>query len=150
MIQLPDPSFFLSAALHFWLFAAMVYSRNAQYVDCDQPVDRKGNAGWLRDMAGKWKPSRIYGTWLTYRTASLWSLLVRLTGHHALICQATIAIPMGNVERHFRTVYKKYDTDFPWKSELRKRKGRELSQLIGRQSFFIERNSQAKGESLYR
>ena len=39
-----------------------------------------------------------------------------------------------NVERHFQTVHKKYDTDFPLKSELRKRKVRELkSQLIGQQ-----------------
>ena len=31
-----------------------------------------------------------------------------------LICQSTIAIPKkGNVERHFRTVHRNYDTDFP-------------------------------------
>ena len=40
-----------------------------------------------------------------------------------LICQSTITIPKkGNVERHFRTVHRNYDTDFPPKSKLRKRK----------------------------
>ena len=65
------------------------------------------------------------------------------------ICQTTIAIPKkGNVERHFRTVCEKYNTDFPLKSELRKRKVRELkSQLIGLQSIFTQRNSQAKADT---
>ena len=65
------------------------------------------------------------------------------------ICQTTIAIPkQGNVERHFRTVCEKYNTDFPLKSELRKRKVRELkSQLIGLQSIFTQRNSQAKADT---
>ena len=50
----------------------------------------------------------------------------------------------GNVERHFGTVHKNCDTDFPQKSKLRRRKGRELkSQLIGQQSFFTQWNSQA-------
>ncbi|KAJ8352117.1 hypothetical protein SKAU_G00235930 [Synaphobranchus kaupii] len=63
-----------------------------------------------------------------------------------LICQSTIAIPKkGNVERHFRTVHGKYDTDFPPKSELRKRKVKELkSQLSGQQSFFTQHTSKAK------
>ena len=62
-----------------------------------------------------------------------------------LICQATIAIPKkGNVERHFRTVHRN-DTDFPPKSELRKRKVKELkSQLSGQQSFFTRLTSNAK------
>ena len=31
-----------------------------------------------------------------------------------LICQSNIAIPKkGNVEQHFRTVHRNYDTDFP-------------------------------------
>ncbi|CAI5694542.1 unnamed protein product [Oreochromis niloticus] len=63
-----------------------------------------------------------------------------------LICQATIAIPKkGNVERHFRTVHGKYDTTFPPKSELRKKKVKELkSQLSGQQSFFTQQTSKAK------
>lgn len=41
-----------------------------------------------------------------------------------LICQSTIAIPKkGNVERHFRTVHGKYNTNFPPKSEAEKEKG---------------------------
>ena len=55
-----------------------------------------------------------------------------------LICQTTIA----TLKQLF---IKKYDTDFPLKSELRKRKARELkSQSIGQQLFFTQRNSQAK------
>ncbi|XP_061820631.1 general transcription factor II-I repeat domain-containing protein 2-like [Nerophis lumbriciformis] len=62
-----------------------------------------------------------------------------------LICQSAIAIPKKrNVERHFRTIHGKYDTDFPLKSELRKRKVKELkSQLSGQQSFFTQ-TSKAK------
>lgn len=63
-----------------------------------------------------------------------------------LICQSIVAIPKkGNVERHFRSVHKNYDTDCSLKSELRKRKVGELkSQLIGQQSFFTQLNSKAK------
>ncbi|XP_072769214.1 general transcription factor II-I repeat domain-containing protein 2-like [Nerophis lumbriciformis] len=63
-----------------------------------------------------------------------------------LICQSAIAIPKkGNVEQHFRTIHGKYDTDFPLKSELRKRKVKELkSQLSGQQSFFTQQTSKAK------
>uniref|UniRef100_A0A669C9P0 HAT C-terminal dimerisation domain-containing protein n=1 Tax=Oreochromis niloticus TaxID=8128 RepID=A0A669C9P0_ORENI len=64
----------------------------------------------------------------------------------SIICQATIAMPKkGNVERHFRTVHGKYDTTFPPKSELRKKKVKELkSQLSGQQSFFTQQTSKAK------
>ena len=63
-----------------------------------------------------------------------------------LICHSTIAVPKkGNVERLFRTVLGRYDTDFPPKSELRKRKVNELkSQLTGQQSFFTQHTSNAK------
>lgn len=63
-----------------------------------------------------------------------------------LICQSSIAIPKkGNVERHFRTVHGKYEADFPPKSELRKRKVKELkSQLSGQQSLFTQHSSKAK------
>ena len=62
------------------------------------------------------------------------------------ISQSTIALPKkSNVERHFRTVYEKCDTDFPPKSELRKKKVKELkSHLSGQQSFFIQQTSKAK------
>uniref|UniRef100_A0AAQ4S2T7 HAT C-terminal dimerisation domain-containing protein n=1 Tax=Gasterosteus aculeatus aculeatus TaxID=481459 RepID=A0AAQ4S2T7_GASAC len=63
-----------------------------------------------------------------------------------LVCQSTVAIPKkGNVERHFRTLHGKYDTEFPPKSELRKTKVKELkSQLLGQQSFFTQATSKAK------
>lgn len=71
-----------------------------------------------------------------------------------LICQSTIATPKkGNVERHFWTVHKNYDTDFPPKSEQRKRKVKELkSQLSGQQSFFSQLTSKVKAatEALFR
>ena len=45
----------------------------------------------------------------------------------SLICQTTIAIlEKGSDEKHFGAVHKKYNADFPPKSKLRKRKGREL------------------------
>ena len=60
-----------------------------------------------------------------------------------LICRTTITVQKkGNVERHFWTVHKKYDTDFPQRSELRRRKVRELkSQIIRQQSFFKHKKS---------
>lgn len=63
-----------------------------------------------------------------------------------LICQSTIAIPKkGNVERHFRTLHKNYHTDSPPKSELRRRKVKELkSQWSGQQSFFSQLTTKAK------
>lgn len=63
-----------------------------------------------------------------------------------LICQCAIAIPKkGNVERHFRTIHRTYDTDFPLKSELRKRKVRELKcQLSGQQSLLTQHSSKAR------
>ena len=63
-----------------------------------------------------------------------------------LICQCTIALPKkGNVERHFWTAHKNYDTEFPPKSELRRKKLKELkSQLSAQQSFFTQATSKAK------
>ena len=63
-----------------------------------------------------------------------------------LVCQSTVAIPKkGNVERNFRTLHGKYDTEFLPKSELRKTKVKELkSQLLGQQSFFTQATSKAK------
>lgn len=43
-----------------------------------------------------------------------------------LICHTSIAIPKkGNMERLFRTLHVKYGSDFPAKSQLRKRMVRE-------------------------
>lgn len=63
-----------------------------------------------------------------------------------LICQSAIAIPKkGNVERHYRTVHKNYDTYYPPKSDLRKTKLKELkSKLPGQQSFLSQVTSEAK------
>uniref|UniRef100_A0A096MF30 HAT C-terminal dimerisation domain-containing protein n=1 Tax=Poecilia formosa TaxID=48698 RepID=A0A096MF30_POEFO len=49
------------------------------------------------------------------------------------------------MERHFRTLHKNYDIDFPPKSELRRRKVKELkSQLSGQESFFSHLTTKAK------
>ncbi|KAK7939582.1 hypothetical protein WMY93_002908 [Mugilogobius chulae] len=66
-----------------------------------------------------------------------------------LICKVSIAIPKkGNVERHFRTVHKKYDSDYPPKSEIRKKKISELkTQLSGQQSRLLRPNSRAKAST---
>ena len=51
----------------------------------------------------------------------------------------------GKCGATFSTVHRRYDTDFPPKSELRKRKVNELkSQLTGQQSFFTQHTSKAK------
>lgn len=53
----------------------------------------------------------------------------------------TFPVKHRNVDRHFRTVYGKYDTDFP--SELSKRKVKELkSQLSGQ--LFVFTNDKTK------
>lgn len=63
-----------------------------------------------------------------------------------LICQATISLPKkGNLERHFTTMHKRYEKDFPSKSELRKRKLKELKlQLDTQQSIFTRPNTRGK------
>ncbi|KAK0138833.1 General transcription factor II-I repeat domain-containing protein 2 [Merluccius polli] len=67
-----------------------------------------------------------------------------------LICNASVALPKkGNLERHFKTVYKSYDTNFPAKSPLRARKVQELkSQLATQQSVFTRPNSKTSSRVL--
>ena len=49
------------------------------------------------------------------------------------------------MERHFRTVRGKYDTDIPPKSELRNKRMKEIKSLLsGQQSFFTQQISKAK------
>jgi len=58
-----------------------------------------------------------------------------------LICQTSIAVPKkGKVERHFQTLHKKHENDFPARSELRGTKVKELkSPLTGQVTFFSPR-----------
>lgn len=67
-----------------------------------------------------------------------------------LICNASVAIPKkGNLERHFKTVHKNYDTDFPVKTALRTRKLQELkSQLAAQQSIFTRPNTKGKAATI--
>lgn len=55
-----------------------------------------------------------------------------------LVCRSSVALPKrGNLERHFKTLHKNYETDFPQKSELRRRKLQDLkSSLKAEQSMF--------------
>lgn len=49
------------------------------------------------------------------------------------------------MERHFRTLHKNYDRDFPARSKLRRTNVNELqSQLIGQQSLFTRPGLKAK------
>ncbi|CAM4659072.1 unnamed protein product [Leuciscus chuanchicus] len=63
---------------------------------------------------------------------------------------ATVALPKkGNLERHFKTVHKSYDADFPAKSALRTRKVRELKgQLAAQQSIFTRPNTKGKAATI--
>jgi hypothetical protein len=63
-----------------------------------------------------------------------------------LICHSNVALAKKrNVEKHFKTVHKKYEIDFPAKSELGKRKVKELkSQLAAQQSIFSRPSSTSK------
>ena len=98
-------------------------------------------------MSGTAKPSKKPKT---YHYHTEWEedffFIMSFSKCVCLICQCTIALPKkGNVERHFRTAHKNYDTEFPPKSELRRKKLKELkSQLSGQQSFFTQVTSKAK------
>ena len=98
-------------------------------------------------MSGTAKPSKKPKT---YHYHTEWKedffFIMSFSKCVCLICQCTIALPKeGNVERHFRTAHKNCDTEFPPKSELRRKKLKELkSQLSGQQSFFTEVTSKAK------
>lgn len=67
-----------------------------------------------------------------------------------LICNSSVALPKrANVERHFKTTHSKYATDFPFGSENRKIKVRELkSSLSAQQSFFTKPDSKSKAATL--
>ena len=55
----------------------------------------------------------------------------------------------GNLERHYKSFHKKYDSDFPPKSELRKRKIRELkAQLSAQQALSTGATSKSKAATI--
>ena len=55
-----------------------------------------------------------------------------------IICNSNVALSKRtNVERHFRTVHKQYEIDFPPNTEVQKAKVRQLkTQLSAQQTFF--------------
>ena len=63
-----------------------------------------------------------------------------------LICYTSLALAKnGNLERHFNSCHKKYDTDYPPKSELRKRKVNELKkQLCSTQNILTGTTSKSR------
>lgn len=63
-----------------------------------------------------------------------------------LICGSTVSVgKKSNIERHFTTVHKKYDTEYPSNSNLRKCKVKELkSALVAQQSMFTKSANKMK------
>ncbi|XP_067126719.1 general transcription factor II-I repeat domain-containing protein 2-like [Centruroides vittatus] len=62
------------------------------------------------------------------------------------ICNATVDLPKkANVERHFLTVHKNYEEDYPRGTALRKAKMQQLkAQLTAQQSSFFKYNTNSK------
>ncbi|XP_073996419.1 general transcription factor II-I repeat domain-containing protein 2-like [Rhodnius prolixus] len=62
------------------------------------------------------------------------------------ICNATVALPKkANVERHFLTVHKNYEEDYPRGTALRKAKIQQLkAQLTAQQNSFFKCNTNSK------
>lgn len=71
-----------------------------------------------------------------------------------LICHASVALPKkGNLERHFSSLHKKFDADFPPKTEIRKVKVRDLKAHLGAQQHLFAKpllQSQAGTEASFR
>ena len=67
-----------------------------------------------------------------------------------LICHVSLALAKkGNLEMHFQSFHKKDDSDFPPKSELRKRKIRQLkAQLSSQQALFTRATSKSKAATI--
>lgn len=67
-----------------------------------------------------------------------------------LICNNSVSLPKkGNVERHFKTVHSKYDTNYPCNSDLRKAKVKELkASLSSQQLFFTKQTSKSKAATI--
>ena len=67
-----------------------------------------------------------------------------------LICHVSPALTKkGHLERHYKSFHKKYDSDFPPKSELRKRKIRELkAQLSAQQALSTGATSKSKAATI--
>lgn len=63
-----------------------------------------------------------------------------------IICLSSVALPKrGNVERHFKTIHKQYDINYPLGSELRKTKVQQLmTQLNMQQSCFARFSTKSK------
>ena len=62
------------------------------------------------------------------------------------ICNTTVALPKkANVERHFLTVHKNYEADYPRGTALRKAKVQQLkAQLTAQQNSFFKYNTNSK------
>lgn len=67
-----------------------------------------------------------------------------------LICNSTVALPKkGNVERHFRSMHKGFNDEFPLGSEIRKVKVEEMMRSTSTQQlFFTRENSKTKNATL--
>nr|XP_022908263.1 general transcription factor II-I repeat domain-containing protein 2A-like [Onthophagus taurus] len=86
----------------------------------------------------------------TYHFHNEWKELYFFTMYRdnclCLICRATVALAKkGNLERHFSSLHKNYENEYPVNSELRKRKVKELKgQLAAQQLLFHSITQQSK------
>ncbi|KAL1492435.1 hypothetical protein ABEB36_010687 [Hypothenemus hampei] len=67
-----------------------------------------------------------------------------------IICLLSVALPKrANVERHFRTVHKQYENNYPLGTEIRKAKVKQLMmQLSMQQSYFMRSNTKSKSATM--
>ena len=57
-----------------------------------------------------------------------------------LICRVTVALPKkGNLQRHFLTLHKNYENDYPVNTEFRKQKLKELKNQLTTQQLFLKK-----------
>ena len=67
-----------------------------------------------------------------------------------LLCNNSVAVPKrSNVERHFKSIHGNFNSEFPLKSEIRKRKIRSLKELVKKQqNFFTKPTQQSKSATV--
>lgn len=67
-----------------------------------------------------------------------------------LVCRASVALPKrGNLERHHKSLHKIYESDFPLKSEIRRRKVQDLKgSLKAEQAMFTRPSKQSEAATV--
>lgn len=83
----------------------------------------------------------------TYHFHNEWEELYFFTMYKdkclCLICRATIALPKkGNIERHFLSLHKKYENNYPVNSQIRRRKVKKLKSELAAQKLLLHKSTQ--------